>query len=94
MDQQQLDRSLRSIGKECFVNYFEYFKNQKYSNNDLVALLMRKEVYTESGSKTRVTQSRRIISENKVKEALSMVIESSKLDVATILKAKKILSGA
>ena len=92
MDQQQLERSLRSIGKECFIKYYEYFINPKYSNSDLVALLMRKEGYTESGSRTRVTQTRRIINENKIKEALNMVIESSKLNGSTRVKATKLLS--
>jgi hypothetical protein len=91
MDQQQIDRSLRSIGKECFVNYFEYFKNLKYSNSDLVTLLKHEKGYTESGCRTRISQSRKIIRNGKTKEALNMVIESSKLDNATILKAKKLL---
>jgi hypothetical protein len=92
MDQQQLDRYLRSVGKECFVKYFEYFRNPKYSNSDLTAMLIQKEGYTDSASRTRVSNSRSIINEGKAEEALNMIIESSRLDIATILKAKKILS--
>jgi hypothetical protein len=93
MEHQQLERNLASIGKDCFVKYFEYFRNPKYSNSDLATMLKQKEGYTDNACKTRVSKSRSIINDGKSKEALNMIIESSRLDPATILKAKKILSG-
>lgn len=93
MDQQQLERNLASIGKDCFVQYFEFFRNTKYSNTDLTTMLMQKEGYTDNACKTRVSKSRSIINDGKSKEALNMIIESSRLDQATILKAKKILGS-
>lgn len=92
MNHNQIDRSLRSIGKECFIKYFHEFKNPRYSDDDLVSLLMKKEDYTESGCKIRVTNARRIIKENGIKEALNLVIDSAKLDYTTIMMAKKLLS--
>lgn len=92
MTQQQLERSLQSIGKECFVRYFEYFNDNHYSNGDLVSFLVQKEGYMESGCKVRVSQSRRIIKEEMVEDALNVIISSKRLDSATLMSAKKILS--
>ena len=91
MDRQQLERHLASIGKGCFVKYFDYFKNPKYSHQELVDLLQREEGYEKTACATRVSNSRTIINEGKAEEALNMIIESSRLDGATILKAKKLL---
>ena len=89
MDDQQLDRCLRSIGKGCFVKYFEEFSNSRYSREDLIEILMSTEGYEESGSRTRVSQSRRIIQSGRADDALQMVIASERLpnDVRELARA-------
>ncbi len=41
MTDDQLDRSLRSIGKGCFVVYFCQFADPSLSNSDVIEMLMR-----------------------------------------------------
>ncbi len=92
MDDKQLDRSLRSIGKKCFVDYYDKFCDSRLSNSDLIELLMKKEGYEESGCKTRVTQSRRIIKAGKSINALKEILKSSRLDDSTLDNAQILLN--
>ena len=78
MDDKQLERSLQSIGKECFVKYFEDFMNSRLKNGDLIELLMSSEGYEESGCKTRVSQSRRIIDAGRADDALNIIMASQR----------------
>lgn len=79
MNDDQLERSLQSIGKECFVKYFDEFSDNRLKDHDLIDLLMKNENYKESGCKTRVSQSRRIIKEGRAKDALKVVAGSSRV---------------
>ena len=79
MDDKQLDRSLRSIGKGCFVKYFKQFCNTRIKDYELIDILMKNEGYAETGCRTRVNQSRRIIREGRAKDALMEIITSEKL---------------
>jgi hypothetical protein len=80
MDDIQLKRSIQSIGMACFVKYFEAFENKKSKSEDLIDGLMKIENYDESGAKTRVSQSRRIIREDRVLDALNIIIDSKKVE--------------
>ena len=88
MTEQQLIRALNSIGKRCFVTYYEAFKNLNNSTEQLIELLMQNESYEESGCKTRISQSRRIFLERKETDALDIIIESIRLEPEIIHKAK------
>ena len=79
MNDDQLERSLRSIGKGCFVEYFCQFADQSLSNRDVIEVLMRQEDYEESGSRTRVRQARRIIESGRTEDALRNVIRSERI---------------
>ena len=79
MNDEQLERSLQSIGKACFVRYFLRFSDEPMSNEDLIELLMRKENYMESGCITRVTQARRIIASERGVDALLIVASSARV---------------
>ena len=94
MNDDQLERSLRSIGKGCFVAYFRQFADQTLSNSDVVELLMRQEGYTESGSRTRVSQARRIIRSGRAQDALMNVIQSERIPdhKRAAAKARELLS--
>lgn len=70
MNDKQLDRSLQSIGMACFVSYFPQFSDESISNEELIRMLMREKNYKESGCRTRVSQSRRIIARGKAQDAL------------------------
>lgn len=92
MDSTKLNRVLQSIGKGCFVEYYEKFNDSSFSNQDLVELLMLENNYTENGSKTRVSQSRRIIKENAVKDALNNIVMSGHTKEEARLGARRILA--
>jgi hypothetical protein len=91
MNRQQIERAIQSIGKGCFVKYFEDFRDFSKSNTDLVDLLMQSENYTETASNTRVTNSRNIIKSGHAHEVLLEISKSNRLDYATITKAKELL---
>lgn len=79
MNDQQLDRCLRSIGKTCFVKWFSQFSDLRINNIDLIDLMMKDEGYTESACRTRVSKSRKIIREGRTKDALRLIISSGRL---------------
>ncbi len=79
MNDDQLERSLRSIGKGCFVTYFCQFADQTLADSQVIELLIRQERYKESGSRTRVSQARRIIKSGRAGDALRNVIQSDRI---------------
>ena len=91
MDGKQLQRAIQSIGKGCFIKYYELFRDSTQSNENLVELLMTEEGYAETASRTRVSQSRRIIRTGHAPEILAEITQSTKLDDKTIAKAKELL---
>ncbi len=91
MDDKQLQRAIKSIGKGCFVKYYEAFRDSTQSNESLVELLMIKEGYAETGSQTRVSCSKRIIQSGRGPEILAEIAQSEKLDYEVIAKAKELL---
>ena len=90
MNDKQLDRSLRSIGKECFVKYFEEFSDLSNKSEDLIELLMVNEGYEETGCKTRVSQSRRIIESGRGKDALELICKSERVPHAISEQAREL----
>lgn len=91
MDDEQLDRAIKSIGKACFVKYYELFRDPTRSNEDLVERLMRQERYAEQASRTRVSQSRRIIQSGNGPKILREILQSDRLEDDIINKAKELL---
>ena len=90
MDDTQLDRALRSIGKECFVEYFWEFAKPRISRADMIDLLMREKGYAEVASGTRVSGARRIIGAGRAKDALIEIGSSDRLPQAVTDRAREI----
>ncbi len=90
MNDDQLDRSLRSIGKACFVKYYEKFSDPSLTNEDLIDLLMKQENYKETGAKTRVSQSRRIINSGRAKDAFKLIASSNRVSAKISQKANQL----
>lgn len=88
MNEKQLKRCIQSIGKACFVQYFQEFSDPNLSREDLIEMLMAKEGYEETGSTTRVTQSRRIISAGRADDALEIIANSVKVPYPFRKKAR------
>ena len=76
MDDRQLERNLRSVGKECFVAYFDQFKNQQLSNQDIASLIQEKQGYTWKSCLSRTSHARSIIRKGRAKDALENIRDS------------------
>lgn len=92
MNDDQLAGSLKSTGMGCFIKYFEAFSNSNISNEDLIDALMKIEGYKDSGAQTRVTQSRRIINNNRSIDALNIVVSSNRAKDWVISKAQMLIN--
>lgn len=79
MNDQQLDRNLRSVGKACFVKWYSQLSDLRIKDSDLVDLMMKDEGYTESACRTRVSKSRKIIREGRARDALKLIMLSGRL---------------
>lgn len=91
MNDEQLLRSIQTIGMGCFVKYFEALCDNSIADDDLIDALMKIEKYEESGAKVRVSQSRRINRENMNKEALEIISASSRTEPWVVSKANFLL---
>lgn len=87
-----IETSLRSMGKGCFVKYYADFANSRLSTEDLIEILMDKEGYTETASRTRTSNARRIINSGNTKRALKLIVSSGRVSVKIRDQAKKMLS--
>lgn len=90
MNDGQLERSINSIGKACFVKYFDNFSNKSISREDLIEKLMETEGYKESGCVTRVAQARRIIDAGRSKDALIIIASSNRVPLAVSKRANQL----
>jgi hypothetical protein len=92
MKQEQIKRNLQSVGMACFVKYFRLFSDKTITDASAVKTLRGQEGYTESGSRTRVSVSRRLIAQGHARTALSMVTNAEKVDVTTRRTAHTLLN--
>lgn len=92
MDDYQLDRNLRSVGKECFVAYFEKFCDENLSNQDIVALLEEERDYSLNTCRSRTATARGIIRSGRAKDALEIVKDSGKVEPAAREKAARLFA--
>ena len=91
MNDDQLYRSIQSIGMGCFTKYFEAFSDLEKSDEDLIEALMKIEGYEDNGAKTRVSQARRILREDRAVDALQKIAESERTESWVVAKAKHLI---
>lgn len=82
-----LQRTLNSVGKACFVRYFEVFSSEEPIEN-VLELLLNEEGYTEKASRTRISNARKIIRNGLSILALQAVIQSKHSAISPELKNK------
>ncbi len=87
----QLKNAIKSVGKECFVKYYDKFADFSQSNQDLIEILMMNEKYTKNACATRVSKSRSIINAGRAKDVLIEITQSEKLDDDVKTKARELL---
>ena len=76
MNDYQLDRNLRSIGKECFVAYFELFNSSQLTNQEIADLMGKERGYAWAACQSRTSHARSIIREGRAKDALEIIRDS------------------
>jgi len=69
------------------------FTDSSVSNDTAVDILMKQKKYSESGSRTRVNQSRRIIREGRRDDALEHIAQSNRIHSKWAGKAKSLLAA-
>lgn len=90
VNEQQLQRNLQSVGKECFVMYFPLFASDVLSNADAAAQLQEERPYTGKSCRSRVGHARSIIRAGRAKDALSIIGESGRIPFPIREEAKRL----
>ena len=88
MNDQQLDRNLRSVGREVFVAYFTDFCDRSRSNEDVAAQIEEERGYTDKSCRSRTSHARSIIWAGRATDALVMVSCSTSPRVPSQIKKK------
>jgi hypothetical protein len=92
MDEKKLERSLNSIGKACFVNYYELFRDKSRTDPLFVGdFLMRNEKYKEAGATIRVSHARGIFIARRENDALKICAQSERIPQESADKASRLL---
>lgn len=93
MNDQQLDRNLKSIGKECFVTYFKYFADSSLSNEYVARRLKTERGYTDQSCQSRTGHARSIIKAGRAKDALIIISQSKSVPMQIREKARALAAG-
>ncbi len=88
MNDQQLDRNLRSVGREVFVAYFSEFCDRSRSNEDVATQIEEERGYTDKSCRSRTSHARSIIEAGRATDALAMVSCSTSPLVPSYIKKK------
>jgi N-glycosylase/DNA lyase len=83
MNDEQLERALVSVGKSCFIEYYQFFTNMELNREDLIEILRKETNYTEKSCNSRSGHARRIVKSNRTKDALKSIIASNSQRVGT-----------
>lgn len=84
-----LERLLCAVGKQSFVKYYNYFKDENYTSSHILKIIT--EDYTDKSKRSRLGHARMIFNNKLNLEALKIII-NSKVSEETIIKAKEILN--
>lgn len=92
MNEQQLVRTLNSVGMRCFITYFRQFCDSSLSNEDVAAQIKEAEHYTRTTCRNRTSGARSIIRAGRGRDALT-IIANSKADAWTRQEASRFLTS-
>lgn len=79
MLESKLKRHLQSVGKECFVRYFDLFNNARLDNADIIEVLHKECNFTEKACASRTSKARAIIREGGAIQALENIANSQRV---------------
>jgi hypothetical protein len=78
-----MERLLNSVGKMCFVEYFNKFANTNIDHSDLVNTIHEEKGYSLKACQTRVSKARKIIGSGHTCDALQTIINAQRVDEKT-----------
>ena len=76
MNDEQLSRTLQSVGQACFVKFFGEFSSNTLSREDIVEKLRAETDYTEGSCISRTGHARSIINAGRAEAALKIIVSS------------------
>ena len=92
MNEQQLARTLNSVGMRCFIAWFRQFCDPSLSNEDVAAQMQEAERYSAKACRSRTSGARRIIQAGRGRDALTKIVDS-KADAWTRQEAARLLTS-
>ncbi len=91
-EEEKINRAIQSIGLECFVSYYELFRDTSISNLEIVDEIVRQRGYRRTAANTRVTNARWLIMNKFDEGVLNMVTKSNRVPSQVIDQAKLLLT--
>jgi protease II len=91
MEEKRLVRYLNSVGKKCFVKYYEMFSDSNLSNQEIVDIIETENSYTRKACNSRTSHARMILREGGAKDALELIASSDRLSSEVITQAKNFI---
>lgn len=89
-----VERALNSIGKRCFTEYFNEFKNCTDKEKLAQKLLdLNPKASSFAAQITRINNAQRIFESDAAAEALTVIIKSSRVDDETRKRARELLKS-
>jgi hypothetical protein len=87
-----LVRSLNSVGKKVFVDYYVQFADPDLTTGEVADLLPHE--YTLKARQSRASKGRKICREGLGRFALRIIASSDKVDPAAAQRARELLAGS
>ena len=92
MNEQQLRRTLNSVGMRCFIIWFRQFCDPSLSNEDIAVQIEETEQYSPKTCRTRTSGARSIIRAGRGRDALT-IVANSRADAWTRQEASRLLTS-
>ena len=83
MDDSELDKKLKSVGKAAFVSHYELFLDftkGRISRADAIESLVRQKVSNEAGAAIRIGNAKLIFENGRELDALDLILQSNRVD--------------
>ena len=93
MDDTELEKKLKSVGKAAFVSNFELFQafaSGKLSRADAIETLVNKNVSNEAGAAIRVGNAKLIFENGREHDALAIIVNSNRVSTYVRDLARKL----
>jgi hypothetical protein len=92
MNDGKLVSALNATGKECFVSYLKHFSDSHLTNEEIASIIQRERGYTFNSCRSRTSKARSILKNNRLKDALQIIIEADRTDYQCRIKAQELLN--